>query len=174
MSKITLILGGARSGKSQFAERLAEQQVDKLYLATGEASDKEMQTRIEIHQSRRGNDWKIIEEPLDIASKLFNEARKNRVILVDCLTLWLSNLMMAEKSPIEETDKLLKALENPEGHIIFVSNEVGLSIVPENKLARKFRDEQGILNQRLANRADNVVFIAAGLPLYLKEAANDS
>lgn len=173
MNNITLILGGARSGKSQFAENLANNRSDKLYLATAQVRDEEMQNRIQIHQNRRDETWQTMEEPLEIAAILKHEMKPERVILVDCLTLWLSNVMESDKSLDQECENLLKAIENPSGHIIFISNEVGLSIVPENKLAREFRDNQGILNQRLAKRADNVVFIAAGLPIYLKEANND-
>jgi len=175
MSKITLILGGASSGKSTFGEELANTHTKKLYLATAEISDDtEMQARIKAHKQRRDESWQTQEVPLGIANEIKKQTGEYTVILVDCLTLWLSNLIFAGFSPEAETEKLISAIENPAGDIIFISNEVGLSIVPENKLAREFRDEQGILNQKLAKRADNVVFISAGIPLYLKEASNGS
>jgi adenosylcobinamide kinase/adenosylcobinamide-phosphate guanylyltransferase len=171
-AKIHLILGGARSGKSTYAETLAETFQDKIYLATADHNtsnqDDEMSARIRAHQIRRGEYWRTIEEPVTIYDRISDESQSGNVILIDCLTLWLSNLMFKELSLELHQNRLLESLKNVEGHIIMVSNEVGLSIVPENALARRFRDEQGRLNQTLAKAADNVVFIAAGLPLTLK------
>ncbi|GJM03455.1 MAG: adenosylcobinamide kinase/adenosylcobinamide phosphate guanyltransferase [Rhodomicrobium sp.] len=170
--KIDLILGGARSGKSRFAETEAEAYPEKIYIATAERDksglDHEMTARIKAHQDRRGENWQSIEEPIEIYSIIDNKSRCGNVILIDCLTLWLSNLMHHQKDLDLHTSRLIESLGKAEGAIIMVTNEVGLSIVPENALARRFRDEQGRLNQILAKAAHNVVFIAAGLPLCLK------
>lgn len=168
MNKIHLILGGARSGKSKYAEELAANNKNKIYIATSESLDREMETRINAHKTRRGPDWQTIESPIEIA-KIIKNSDHESTILIDCMTIWLSNLMLAEKDTAYEIEKLLETLQQTKNHIIMVSNEVGLSIVPENALARRFRDEQGRLNQALAKTATNVVFIAAGLPLILKE-----
>ena len=166
---ISLIIGGARSGKSQYAESLCENHEKKIYLATAQAHDEEFQQRIKVHQQRRENKWQTIEEPLDITNIITIYSRPETVVLIDCLTLWLSNLLEHEKDIEQETNALITALDQADGPVIMVSNEVGLSIVPENALARRFRDEQGKLNQALAKVATNVVFIAAGLPLILKQ-----
>lgn len=175
MKNISLILGGARSGKSEYAETLAitsaeKSGLEKLYIATAENRDHEMNTRIVKHRERRGADWKTIEEPLNIASIIETRQNENTVILVDCLTLWLSNLMTAEIDIQVQSERLKNTIDAAKCPIILISNEVGLSIVPENALARAFRDEQGLLNQKLAKQATNVVFMAAGLPLILKQA----
>lgn len=177
MYTISLILGGARSGKSAYAEHLAQQcpkdiNSKQIYIATAEIHDPDMFSRIKAHQERRGQDWKTIEQPLEIADSINSLANKNTIILVDCLTIWLSNLMQETRDIIKETEHLIATIEKTDGQIIFVSNEVGLSIVPENKLARDFRDEQGILNQKLAKAADHVVLVTAGLPLILKQSPN--
>ncbi len=166
---ISLILGGARSGKSQYAEVLCENNEKKIYLATAQAHDNEFKERIKTHQQRRKKSWLTIEEPLKLADVIATHSHPETVVLIDCLTLWLSNLLEHEKNPEQETNTLIKALTQAGGPVIMVSNEVGLSIVPENALARHFRDEQGKLNQALAKVATNVVFIAAGLPLILKQ-----
>lgn len=170
--KIDLVLGGARSGKSKFAETEAEAYPEKIYIATAERGksdqDREMTARIKAHQARRGENWQSIEEPIEINTIIDSKSRCGNVILIDCLTLWLSNLMYHQKDLELYTARLIESLGQAEGAIIMVTNEVGLSIVPENALARQFRDEQGRLNQTLAKAAHNVVFIAAGLPLYLK------
>lgn len=166
----TLILGGARSGKSSYAERLCEKTgLDLVYIATGEASDKEMQKRIEHHKKNRGDKWVTIEEPVDISSMITLHSNKNTVILVDCLTIWLSNLMYRKSNIQEETDVLINAIKKAPGPVFLVSNEVGQGIVPENALARDFRDEAGRLNQKMAAATQNVDFILAGLPLSLKK-----
>ncbi len=168
MPKVSLILGGAKSGKSKYAEDLTSNYGNRLYIATAEARDGEMKDRIKAHQKQRGTTWQTIEEPLNIKGHLEAQHEPNSVILVDCMTMWLSNLFEQNCNIETETNLLLKALPNCSADVILVSNELGLSIVPENALARKFRDEQGILNQKLAKVANNVVFIAAGLPINLK------
>ncbi|MET0907553.1 MAG: bifunctional adenosylcobinamide kinase/adenosylcobinamide-phosphate guanylyltransferase [Tardiphaga sp.] len=165
----TLVLGGARSGKSAFAERLVgEMNVTKVYLATATAGDDEMQARIAQHRKQRGQGWTTIEEPLALVDTLTRESTIGRVILVDCLTLWLSNLMMAERDPEVEAKRLVRFLDVSRYPIVFVSNEVGLGLVPETPLGRAFRDAQGRLNQTIAAAVNNVAFVAAGLPLWLK------
>lgn len=168
MPKVSLILGGAKSGKSKYAEDLSANYENKLYIATAEARDEEMKDRIKAHQKQRGTNWQTIEESLNIKDHLEAQNEPNSVILVDCMTIWLSNLFEHNCNIETETNLLLKTLPNCSADVILVSNELGLSIVPENALARKFRDEQGILNQKLAKVANNVVFIAAGLPINLK------
>jgi adenosylcobinamide kinase/adenosylcobinamide-phosphate guanylyltransferase len=163
-----LVLGGARSGKSRYAEALIESAGDGVYLATAQALDPEMEERIRRHRARRGKRWTTLEEPLDIAQAL-TAAAPGRPVLVDCLTLWLANLIAAGRDVGRETDALVDALARRDGAVILVANEVGLGIVPENALARLFRDHAGRLNQRIAARADRVVFMAAGLPLVLKD-----
>ena len=166
MSRLTLVLGGARSGKSRFAENLARQHGGpRRYIATAEAFDDEMRQRIAKHREQRAGDgWVTIESTLDPASVL----PRDGLVLLDCVTVWLGNLMHHGRDLRAEVAKLCAALEACPAEVILVSNEVGLSIVPENAMARRFRDEQGLANQALAAIADNVYFIAAGLPLKLK------
>jgi adenosylcobinamide kinase/adenosylcobinamide-phosphate guanylyltransferase len=165
----TLILGGARSGKSAWAERLADSTVGlPVYLAPAEAGDAEMAERIRRHRERRGPRWRTIEEPLEICAALQRECRPGQVVLVDCLSLWLSNLMGAGRDVDQEVARLLTALGALEAPVVLVSNEVGMGIVPANALARDFRDDLGRLNQAVARVAELVVFVAAGLPLALK------
>jgi adenosylcobinamide kinase / adenosylcobinamide-phosphate guanylyltransferase len=167
---VTLVLGGARSGKSAYAERLILSAADQAtYLATGFAGDAEMADRIAHHRARRGGTWATCEEPLEIAASLRQCAEPGRPILLDCLTLWLSNLMAQSRDIASETQTLLACLPELRGPVVFVSNEVGLGIVPDNALAREFRDHAGRLNQALAAAADRVIFVAAGLPLILKD-----
>lgn len=167
---IELILGGARSGKSSHAEKQAlKWHVGGLavtYVATGEARDAEMRERIAHHRARRPAAWRTVEEPLRLVDTLSREAAADVCLLVDCLTLWLSNVLLAERDA--EIDRLLDVLPALPGRVILVSNEVGWGIVPENALARRFRDEQGRLNQRVAALAGRVTLVAAGLPLVLK------
>lgn len=167
----TLILGGARSGKSRHAEQLAHASGLKVcYIATAEIWDAEMAARIAQHQSDRPSHWRTLETPLELAQTMQAHADDDTCLLVDCLTLWLSNLMLADDAEMLERERraLLDTLPTLQGRIIFVSNEVGLGIVPDNPLARRFRDEAGRLNQHLATLCDQVFFIAAGLPLTLK------
>jgi adenosylcobinamide kinase/adenosylcobinamide-phosphate guanylyltransferase len=168
----TLVLGGARSGKSALAERLvSESGLARVYVATATAGDDEMRERIARHRAQRGDGWRTVEEPLALLDCLAREAARERAVVVDCLTLWLSNLMHAGQDDEAETRKLAAWLPRADGPIILVSNEVGLGLVPETPLGRRFRDAQGRLNQRVAAAVDSVVFIAAGLPLWLKHPA---
>jgi adenosylcobinamide kinase/adenosylcobinamide-phosphate guanylyltransferase len=166
---LTLILGGARSGKSREAERrVLASGLEPVYLATAEALDDEMAARIAAHRSRRGPAWRTIEEPLDVAGALKREAAAGRACLVDCLTLWLTNLMVRGR-PIEpEVDRLLQLLPDLPGARVLVSNEVGQGVVPTGAMARAFVDHAGRLHQRIAERADVVVFMTAGLGHRLK------
>ena len=167
--RTTLVLGGARSGKSRHAERLvAESGLAAAYLATAEARDDEMAARIAEHRHRRGPGWALIEEPLALSGTLRREAVPGRAVLVDCLTLWLSNLMEAGRSPDAEAGELCATLAALGSPVILVSNEVGLGLVPDTPLGRAFRDAQGRLNQAVASCVPSVVFVAAGLPLVLK------
>lgn len=163
---VTLVLGGARSGKSRFAESLATG--EKHYIATAEAHDEEMRQRIALHKSQRGAGWTTHEAPLKLAEALVQIDGAGRFILVDCLTLWLSNQMLAEHDIDATAAALVAQLSKLNAEVVLVSNEVGLGLVPETKLGRDFRDAQGRLNQRVAAIADHVVFVAAGLPLVLK------
>ena len=164
MAEITLILGGARSGKTAYALSLT--QAPRAYVATAEAHDGEMADRIAAHKAERGDDWDLIEAPTDLTGAI--GAANGRTLLIDCLTLWLSNLMAAERDIAAETDALIAALAEASGPVIFVSNEIGMGLVPMEALSRRFRDEQGRLNQRIAAAANRVEFVAAGLPLRLK------
>ncbi|MCU0790338.1 MAG: bifunctional adenosylcobinamide kinase/adenosylcobinamide-phosphate guanylyltransferase [Nitratireductor sp.] len=166
-----LVLGGARSGKSAFAERAVENGgLSPVYLATGQAFDGEMENRIAIHRHRRGPQWRTVEEPLALGETLLRECAPDRAILVDCLTLWVTNLMMAERDVDTACAELVRILPELKGPAVFVSNEVGLGIVPDNAMARAFRDHAGRVNQAVAAAAQDVIFIAAGLPLVLKAA----
>jgi len=166
---VTLVLGGARSGKSRFAEQLLDRVPrSRAYLATAEVFDDEMAERIRLHREQRGEGWRTIEAPLMLAEALQRETDNGDAVLVDCLTLWLSNLMGAERDIAAETAQLVGCLPQLGGPVVFVANEVGLGIVPDNALARQFRDHAGRLNQAIAAAADQVFFVAAGLPLRLK------
>jgi adenosylcobinamide kinase/adenosylcobinamide-phosphate guanylyltransferase len=170
LPKVTLVLGGARSGKSRFAEALIAAHPGRpVYLATAQAGDAEMAERIRRHRARRGDSWTTIEEPLALPQALASATRDNAPVLVDCLTLWLSNLMAARRSVERETQSLIESLSSLAAPVVFVSNEVGLGIVPDNALARAFRDHAGFLHQAIAAAADRVYLIAAGLPLLLKK-----
>ncbi|MEM1289533.1 MAG: bifunctional adenosylcobinamide kinase/adenosylcobinamide-phosphate guanylyltransferase [Pseudomonadota bacterium] len=166
-----LIFGGARSGKSARAETLAlSRGLTPIYLATAQAGDSEMRERIEVHQtSRADKGWTTIEEQRDIKTILADQLAADRIILIDCLTLWLTNILLADADIEQEISGLSDALDARKGPVICVSNEVGLGIVPDNALARAFRDHQGRLNQRIAAIATHVEFVAAGLPLTVKE-----
>jgi adenosylcobinamide kinase/adenosylcobinamide-phosphate guanylyltransferase len=166
---LTLILGGARSGKSRYAERLVEAAAPAgTYCATAEAGDAEMVARIAEHRVRRGGFWRTVEAPLELAEAIAAETAAERPLLVDCLTLWLSNLMLADRPLEREFGGLAAALRDVAGPVVLVANEVGLGLVPETPLGRDFRDAAGRLNQEMAALADHVVFVAAGLPLVLK------
>ena len=168
LPKRTIVLGGARSGKSSFAERLVEScGKPKVYIATAQAFDDEMWARIADHKTVRDDRWRLIESPMN-AADAFAGIAADEIVLFDCATLWLSNQMLAEADLETSSAALLRAIMDCPGHVVTVSNEVGLSIVPDNALGRRFRDEQGRLNQQLAAQADLAVFVAAGLPLVLK------
>lgn len=168
MSQVTFVLGGARSGKSTYAERLIESTgLPKVYIATAQAFDLEMQQRISDHQARR-NGWQTIDAPLNLADAIHKQRGQGNAVLVDCLTLWLTNLLMAEHDIASSFHILLGVLRSADHPVVLVSNEVGLGIVPENALARSFRDHTGRLHQMIAADASQVHFIAAGLPIKLK------
>lgn len=173
----TFILGGARSGKTRHGltlceEMRAERGLDPVYIATAQAYDGEMADRIAAHKAERGSSWRTVEAPLDLAGALRRESRPGACLLVDCLTLWLTNVMLGEDgADLDAARKeLVAALGEATGPVVVISNEVGLGIVPENALARRFRDEAGRTNQIMAAAADRVVLVAAGLPLTLKGA----
>ena len=176
---VTLVLGGARSGKSRHAESLIDSAIaagrfgGATYVATAQELDAEMAARIAEHRRRRGDLWHTVEAPLDLVAALAAHADPGRPVLVDCLTLWLSNLMDRGRDVGAETTALAAALQDLSGPVVLVSNEVGLGIVPANALAREFRDNAGRLNQRVAELADRVLFVAAGLPLTLKDRDKD-
>ena len=170
----TLVLGGARSGKSRYAEALATAcGRTKIYVATATAWDEEMQARIANHrQDRAGAGWRTVEEPLALRETLGRQANPDRIVLVDCLTLWLTNLMLGGHDAEAEARGLAADLPRLGGAVILVSNEVGWGIVPDNALARAFRDAQGRLNQAMAQVCGHVVLVAAGLPLVLKPGSD--
>lgn len=164
-----LILGGARSGKSRYAQSLAEAfDGGLIFIATGEAFDDEMAERIDRHRADRGPRWQTVEAPLALGDAIRAHAAPDKLLLIDCLTLWVSNLMHAECDIASATDDMIAAMVEAPGPVILVSNEIGLGIVPDNALARRFRDEAGRVNQAVAAAANEVSFVAAGLPLRLK------
>ncbi|MBC8648182.1 bifunctional adenosylcobinamide kinase/adenosylcobinamide-phosphate guanylyltransferase [Pseudomonas sp. MTM4] len=168
---LELILGGARSGKSRLAERLAsESGLAVTYIATSQPLDGEMSERIAQHRARRPSNWVLVEEPLALAVVLREHAGADRCLLVDCLTLWLTNLLMLEDPSrlAEERDALLECLAELPGRVLLVSNETGLGVVPLGELSRRYVDEAGWLHQALAERCERVVFTVAGLPMVLK------
>ena len=168
-SSSILVLGGARSGKSRFAEGLAlDCAADRHYVATGRAFDDEMRDRIARHRTDRGDGWTTHEEPVDLLGQLRRIDDPSRVVLVDCLTLWVTNLMLESHDVAARSAELAAFLPRLKARVILVSNEVGLGIVPENRMAREFRDHAGRLHQQIAASAAEVYFIAAGLPLKMK------
>ncbi|MDD5452165.1 MAG: bifunctional adenosylcobinamide kinase/adenosylcobinamide-phosphate guanylyltransferase [Desulfovibrionales bacterium] len=172
MKKTILITGGCRSGKSRFALDYANRHfTNRLYLATGQAMDEEMKERIKAHQKQRGQDWRTVEEPLNIAGAIEQEAAKAGVILIDCVTMWVSNMLLRDR-PEEEIMRSVGALaermQKSLCSFILVTNEVGAGIVPENRLARGFRDLSGMINQALAACADEVYWLVAGIPVKIK------
>jgi len=168
--EVVLLLGGARSGKSRMAQARAEAtaQAALIYIATGEARDAEMTDRIARHRADRGPRWQTFEVPIELPEVIARERGAERVVLVDCLTLWLSNLLLSDRDISDATDRLLDSLKSGAGLVLLVSNEVGLGIVPDNALARRFRDEAGRLHQRVAAIADEVLLVAAGLAIRMK------
>jgi adenosylcobinamide kinase / adenosylcobinamide-phosphate guanylyltransferase len=169
--RAALVLGGARSGKSRYAQALAEKSAsERVYLATAMVGDAEMASRIARHQADRGAGWRTLEEPLELAAALRAEANKERVILVDCATLWLSNILLSGRDPAGYISDLVETIATLRGPAVLVSNEVGSGIVPATELGREFRDWQGRANQELARCCGAVVLVAAGLPTLLKPA----
>lgn len=168
-SGAVLVLGGARSGKSAFAEGLvAATGLARHYVATGRAWDEEMRERIARHRADRGEGWRTHEEPLALAECLAALDDPGNAVLVDCLTLWVTNLMMEGRAVAEEFARLADHVSRARARLVLVSNEVGLGIVPENRMAREFRDHAGRLHQAIAARSAEVYFVAAGLPLRMK------
>jgi adenosylcobinamide kinase/adenosylcobinamide-phosphate guanylyltransferase len=166
-----LVLGGARSGKSRYAEaRVAGVSGERVYIATAQAFDDEMAERIARHRQDRGGGWRTVEAPLDLPAAIRAESGSGAAVLVDCLTLWTSNLLLADRDVEAATERLLVAIRAHAGSLVLVTNEVGLGIVPDNALGRRFRDAAGRINQAVAAATDEVQFIAAGLPLRLKPA----
>lgn len=167
----TLVLGGASSGKSAYAEKLCvESALDRVYIATAEAYDDEMREKIARHRDQRGPDWVTIEAPRTAADAISGTG-PGQIVLLDCVTFWLSNHLLAESDLEQECAGLLAAFRNCPSHLIVVTNEVGQGVVPDSSLGRRFRDWQGRLNQQLADEADRVVAVMAGLPLELKGPA---
>jgi adenosylcobinamide kinase / adenosylcobinamide-phosphate guanylyltransferase len=173
--RTALILGGARSGKSRYALRLAERgAAERVYVATAAAGDEEMRTRIALHQAERGAGWRTLETSTQVCEAVAAHAAPQRAVLVDCVTLWLANLMFACADVDSAIDQLAQTAAAARGPLIFVSNEVGMGLVPDTALGRDFRDWQGQANQRLAEVCDLVVFVAAGLPVRLKPSAENA
>lgn len=171
---LQLILGGARSGKSRLAERLAsESGLHVVYIATSQPVDGELNARVAVHRERRPDSWGLVEEPLELARVLREQAALDRCLLVDCLTLWLTNLLMLDDPQrlSDEREALLDAVERLPGRVLFVSNETGLGVVPMGELTRRYVDEAGLLHQALAERCQRVILTVAGLPLTLKGTA---
>ncbi|MBC8418677.1 MAG: bifunctional adenosylcobinamide kinase/adenosylcobinamide-phosphate guanylyltransferase [Proteobacteria bacterium] len=170
-NEFILVLGGAKSGKSSWALRYAEEHHKScLFLATAEVKDKEMAERVRLHKESRGPHWKLIEEPLNIAEALQTGCAQADAVLIDCVTIWLSNILLKKgrEKIIPYQDRLLEALSRRQQAVIVVSNEVGAGIVPEHPLGREFRDLAGMLNQKLAAMADKVVMTVAGIPVRIK------
>jgi len=166
---LTLLLGGVRSGKSRHAEQLVlASGLEPVYLATAEALDDEMEARIEAHRARRGPEWRTVEVPLDLVAALTAECADSRAVLVDCLTLWLTSLMVHERPVQVEVERLIEVLPRLPGALVLVSNEVGQGVVPVAAMARAFVDHAGVLHQRIAAQADAVVLMTAGLAQRLK------
>jgi adenosylcobinamide kinase/adenosylcobinamide-phosphate guanylyltransferase len=166
-----LVLGGARSGKSRTAQKLVSaSKLPPTLIATAQALDDEMKARIARHQAERPAAWHVREEPLALAAAIGAEARPDRAVLVDCLTLWLSNIMLDGRDPDDAIAALVRAIERAQGPLVLVSNEVGQGVVPEHALGRRFRDEQGLLNQTVAAVCDTVLFVVSGCPVVIKPA----
>ena len=171
-NKIILITGGCRSGKSRFALDYANRHFSKkIYLATAEILDEEMALRVDRHRKARGPEWQTVEEPVRVVEKIMEYRDQGETIVFDCLTLWLSNLLLKwddEARIMEEVNRLKRAIKEGAATLIIVTNEVGMGIVPDYPLGRRFRDLSGTVNQRMAEEADTVVFMVSGIPLFLK------
>ena len=167
-ANMTVVLGGASSGKSDIAEKLCvNSMLQKVYLASAECLDQEMRTKVAQHRTKRGGEWCTIEEPLE-AARVISDRKAGEILLFDCATMWLTNHLLADHDLSCETDALLDAIKSSTAEVVIVSNETGLGVVPENALARRFRIAQGDLNRRLAAQADTVIGVMAGLPFALK------
>lgn len=165
----TLILGGARSGKSRYALELGESLgVDRVFVATGVGFDAGMRERIDRHRADRDSSWRTVEEGVKVWDVIGSECGEGRVVVLDCLTLWLNNLMLEERDVESDLERLVESLEDVEGELILVSNEIGLGLVPDTELGREFRDLHGRMNQRVAAVCDRVLFMVAGLPVVVK------
>jgi adenosylcobinamide kinase / adenosylcobinamide-phosphate guanylyltransferase len=174
-NRVILITGGCRSGKSRFALDYADRHFSKkIYLATAEVLDEEMALRVDNHRKARGPEWQTVEEPLRVVEKIMEYGDQVEAILFDCLTLWLSNLLLKwedDSKIMDEVERLTKTLKQIQTTLILVTNEVGMGVVPTHPLGRRFRDLSGMVNQRMAEAADTVVFMVSGIPLFLKGAA---
>lgn len=171
---IHFIIGGARSGKSSYAENLAGNSgAEVIYIATAQAYDDEMQGRIQQHKKRRPSEWLTFEEPLEISNVINNESHINTCLLIDCMTLWMSNLLCENKDISHYKQQLIDALRKVEGDIILVSNETGMGVIPMGELTRRFCDESGWLHQEIAALADQVVLMVAGIPVVIKSISSD-
>ena len=170
MRKITLLLGGARSGKSVFGEKLALNKDSKpIYIFTAQSFDKEMDERIRIHKDRRKKQsWQDVEATINLPAAISELGKKEKVILVDCLSLWLTNLILNERNIDRDITEFLNALEKSPGDVILVSSEVGLGIVPDNEISREFRDHLGSLHQKVAAISETVIMMVAGIPMIVK------
>ncbi len=168
LPKLTIVLGGTASGKSVFAEQLVTKtELSRVYVATAQAWDNEMVNKIATHRAQRGAGWRTVEEPRDLP-RVLSTVTLDEVVLIDCATLWLTNLTLDNADPSGPTDALLTAIASCPAPVVIVSNELGMGIVPETPLGRQFRNAQGMLNQRIATAADLAVMVIAGLPLVLK------
>jgi adenosylcobinamide kinase/adenosylcobinamide-phosphate guanylyltransferase len=165
---LTFVLGGARSGKSAFAEKLVGTSTRPVYVATAEALDDEMAEKIRVHRARRGAHWLTVEEPLDIVTVLEHHAEPGSAVLLDCLTLWLSNLLHAGRDVDTQSQLLLESLATLKGPVVIVSNEVGLGVTPNNALSRRYLDHLGQLHQQIAAQAARVYFLVAGIATLIK------
>jgi adenosylcobinamide kinase/adenosylcobinamide-phosphate guanylyltransferase len=164
-----LVLGGARSGKTAYGLKLASNSgLEKCMVATAEAFDPEMKQRIALHRAERDETWRVWEEPIDLTAVLDEIARPDRIVVVDCLTIWLSNLLLKEMDHASEVARLAAWVREKPFPLVLISNELGMGLVPETSLGRAFRDSHGRMNQTLAAACDQVTFVAAGLPLVLK------
>lgn len=168
LSGLTLVLGGARSGKSAFAEKLVEESGGGIYVATAQARDAEMTARIEAHKKRRGDAWQSIEEPTDLSETLIGLKGSKTPVMVDCLTLWLSNILEIERNIDDEIATLCNVASSLDYPVVFVANEIGLGVIPENALARRFIDLHGSMNQWVATVAGQVVLVTAGIAQKIK------
>ena len=165
-----LVLGGANSGKSLYGERIAKTCTSPwIYIATAASLDHEMKRKIKDHQERRSGEWTTVEEPLDLSRILEKYSKTRQTLLIDCLTLWVSNLLIGGDDFIPVLDRFCHSVRNYQGSLVMVSNEVGLGIVPDTNLGREFREMSGILNQKIADTVDSVHFIVSGLPIILKD-----